>query len=260
MIAGSADMAEGALAPAVDLAQAGGGAKLIVVDQKTSDHLFVSQSTVGTLADLVGKRVGITTPGDTSDTLSRLVLRRENVDEDGVNWVEIGGTSARMAGLLADKIDAGLAHAAEGINALAVSEGKLKVLWRVGDTVPLFLQRGLMASDQFLAENPNLAQLVVDTLINAVRWSADSQNEDAYVALACPLVELPDDVCHEAWTLYREVGMWAVNGGLDADLLRETIAIEVEVGNLNEPIPDSAEWLDASLVDSYLARFGTQTE
>ena len=175
-----------------------------------------------------------------------------------VEYIQIGGTSARMAGLLADQLDAGLAHAAEGINAVQEAAGSLKVLWRVGETVPSYLQRGLMVSDEFLTENPNLTQIVVDTLMNGVRWSEDPANEDAYVELACSTVELPEAVCHEAWALYRDIGMWALDGGLDVDRLAETVAIEVEVGNLDGDIPDESEYVDRSFVESYLARFGNR--
>jgi NitT/TauT family transport system substrate-binding protein len=260
MIAGEADMAEGTFLGAVSLAQAGGGAKVVACDQKAPDYLFISTAGIESLADLVGKRVGISTPGDTSDTLSRLVLSREGVDEDAVDYVQIGGTSARMAGLLADQLDAGLAHAAEGINAVQQSDGGLKALWRVGETVPSYLQRCLMVSDEFLAANPNLTQITVDTFLEAVRWAAATENEDAYVDLACARVELTAEVCHEAFKLYDDIGMWALNGGVETDRITESIAIEQEVGSLQGDVPEVNEFLDSSFVESYLERFGTETE
>ncbi|CAN5650071.1 hypothetical protein BH23CHL7_BH23CHL7_01870 [soil metagenome] len=258
VIAGEADMAEGAILSAISLVQAqGGGVKVVMADEQVPDYLLISRPGFDSLEQLEGARVGISTPGDTSDTLTRLVFGREDVDVDAVEWIQIGGTGARMAGLLADQIDAGMAHAAEGINAAA--EGGLNILHRVADSVPDYLQRGLITTDEFIAENPNLTQLVVDTLIDAARWA--HTNKDEYIELSREVVpDLSEDARDQAWDIYHEIGKHAVNGGLTTEQVENTIAIEQEVGNLEGDVPEMSTFIDASFVESYLERNGEYEE
>jgi NitT/TauT family transport system substrate-binding protein len=254
VVAGEADMAEGAILSAISLAQQqGGGVKVIVADEQVPDYLLISRPDFASLDQLEGARVGISTPGDTSDTLTRLVFGREGIDVDAVQWIQIGGTGARMAGLLADQIDAGLAHAAEGLN--AATEGGLNMLHRVADTVPDYLQRGLITTDEFIADNPILTQLVVDTLIDAARWA--QTNKDEYIELSREVVpDLSEEARDQAWEIYHDIRKHAVDGGLTVEQIQNTIAIEQEVGNLEGEVPELSTFIDASFVESYLERNG----
>jgi NitT/TauT family transport system substrate-binding protein len=254
VVAGEADIAEGAILTAISLAQAqGGGVKVIVTHEQVPDYLLISRPDFETLQQLEGARVGISTPGDTSDTLTRLVFQREGVDVDSIDWIQVGGTGARMAGLLGNQIDAGIAHAAEGLT--ASQEGGLNVLYRIADSVPDYLQSGLMTTDEFIAGNPNLTQLVVDTLIDALRW-ADAEKQE-YIALTSEVVpDLSEEAMDAAWDIYHEIGKFSTNGGLSVEQMDNTIQIEQEVGNLTGDVPDQPTFVDRSFVEDYLARNG----
>lgn len=253
LVAGEADVAVGTLLSAILLVQeTGEGVKVIASDLQAPDYLLISQQDIGSLADLEGKRVGISTPGDISDTLTRVVLDREGVNVDAVNFVQIGGTSARMSALLEGQIEAGPAHAAEGLTA---AEEGLKNLFAYGNAVPDYLQHGLIVSDGWISENGDLAQCAVDVFVETIRWADD--NKDEYIELSLQTVEGPSETARdEAYEIFKEIDMFAVNGGMSRDLLENTVAIEQEVGTLGDDVPAIEEWTDPTFVEDYLARFG----
>ena len=255
LVAGEADVAVGTLLSAILLVQeTGEGVKVIASDLQAPDYLLISQPEINSLAELEGQRVGISTPGDISDTLTRVVLDREGVNVDAVNFVQIGGTGARMAALLEGQIEAGPAHAAEGLT--AADEG-LKNLFAYGNAIPDYLQHGLIVTDDWIAENPNLTQLMVDLFVDSTRWAND--NKDEYIELSATAVEGPSDTARdEAYEIFKEINMFAVNGGMSDDLLQNTVDVEKEVGTLGDDAPAVEEWADPSFVEDYLERNGEQ--
>src|SRR5690606_6303155 len=140
--------------------------------------------------------------------------------------------------ILNDQLDAGPAHAAEGIT--AAGEGGKQILIRYGELIPNYQQHGLMASDETIANNPVLIQLMVDTFIDSVRWAAD--NKDEYIALATAELEesFSPEVMDEAYGVFEDIGLFAVNGGMDPELIEDTVRVEQAVGSLPEEVPPAS--------------------
>lgn len=253
LVAGEADIAVGTLLSAILLVQeTGEGVKVIASDLQAPDYMLVSTPEVESLEDLAGGKVGISTPGDISDSLTRAVLDREGVDPGDVDFVQVGGTSARMSALLDGQIDAGAAHAAEG---LAAVEQGLKNLFVYGETMPDYLQHGVIVQNAWLEENPNLAQRIVNRFVDSVRWAAEDR--EGYIEMSNEHLEgLSETARQQAYDIFEEIGMFAVNGGMSDELLQNTVEIEREVGTLDEDSPPVEEWADPSLVEAYLEENG----
>lgn len=254
LVAGEVDIAFGTLSSGISLvAQGGDPIKAVVSDMKAPDYILVAQDSLEGLSDLEGKRVGISTPGDISDTLTRAVLSREGVNVDAVEFFQIGGTSARMAGLLAGQITAGAAHAADGL--AAIEEGPLQNLYSYGNAIGDYLQQLVFVNDEWASENHEFVQHLVDTFIDSVRWA--NENKDEYIELAGDFVDgLDPDIASRAYDIFLEIEMFAVNGGMSDRLLENTVAIEQEVGALDEDVAPSEEWADQSYVETYLEEHG----
>ena len=255
LVAGEVDMVVGQVPPGILLrAETGADVVMIAGDVQQSDYLLVSTPDVTTLEDLYGKQIGTAGPGAVSTSLSVAALSREGIDVDQIEFVEIGGTSARMAALLAGQTAAGAAHFAEGFN--AVEEG-LNPLYVIADGVGAYLFHGVWASREWVEANPNLVQLAIDRFIESVRWAAT--NKDDYIAAAADVTEgLSDDAKSRAYDEFIRIGLFAVNGGLEDELLQATIEIEQEVENLPADVEDPANWVIKDFVESYLERFGEQ--
>lgn len=253
VIAGQGDYVVGGIAHLVNFVQATGEeAKLIAVDAVATDYIIVSQPDINSAADLAGKNLGINRPGDAGDAVMRAALRGAGFDPEEANFLEIGGTSARVAALLAGQIDAGPAHAAEAYS--AVEQG-LKPLILAGEAIGPYPQTGLMTIGATIDTKPVLTQIVVDTLVESVRWAAD--NKDEYIALSREVIpDLPESVLGPAYDVFKEIDMFGVNGGLTPSLMDSFIAIELEAGSIQGDVPPQSEWVDATFVEDYLARNG----
>jgi ABC-type nitrate/sulfonate/bicarbonate transport system substrate-binding protein len=254
LVSGEVDLAFGTLSSGIALVSEGGDPiKAIVSDMKAPDYILVADDELDSLQALEGQRVGISTPGDISDSLTRALLTREGVDVSKVEFLQIGGTSARMSALLADQIDAGPAHAADGLS--AIEEGDLKNLYSYGNSIGDYLQQVVFVNDEWAAENAEFVQHAVNRFIDSVRWAASEKDE--YLELAGEFVEgLDPAIANQAYDIFADIEMFAVNGGMSEELLDNTVDIEQEVGALGADVPPKEQWADASFVERYLEENG----
>jgi len=227
----------------------------VMADLVAPDYILLGREGVNSLQDLVGKRVGISSPGDISDVLSRAMLRNAGVDVSRVQFVRVGGTGARVAALGSGAIEAGVAHAFDAILAMQRVRG-LKVLAVSGEVVPDYLQHILAVRQSFLNANEDLLRRIVFTHMDSARRAAS--DKAAYVALAKETLgaNVADAVWSQAYDLMYQGRIWGVDGGLDPRRVRITQELEVEAKNITAPVPIS-EWGTAKFISEYLRQKGT---
>jgi NitT/TauT family transport system substrate-binding protein len=253
LAAGAGAIASTSPAPLMRYIQeSGGGLKIVAAALLNTDYILLSTPEIESASDLVGKKIGISEPGDISDTATRLLLEgNPDLSIDDVELVPIGGTGDRIAALAAGEIQGGPAHAADAL--AAAQEAGLTPLINYWDFIQSYAQRFIVADAAWLEENPNLAQLAVDTLIEAQR---EAQNDrEAFIALSKELIpDMPDEIRDQVYDFFAENNFFAVNGGLES--IQPTIDADLEVGNLQGELPDESVWLDTSFVENYLEREG----
>jgi len=229
----------------------GGGLTVIAVELLKTDYYLMAVPELESIEDLVNGVVGISEPGDISDSLTRVVLEEAGLDVSLIEFAQIGGTGARIAALAAGQIQAGAAHAADGL--AAAEEFGLQPLVRYVDYVPNYAQRFLAASPEWLEEHPVLAQFLVDKMIEAQRWAQN--NKDAYITLSGEVVEgISPEIRSDVYDLFSEEGFFGINGGMD--FIQPTMELEQRQGNLGEEMADLSTWTDSSYVEDYLDRNG----
>lgn len=259
VVAGSNDVSV-ALSPAalIQLVKnTGSDVKLIAVDAAASDDVLVAKASIASVADLAGKTMGYSAPGAESDLIPHLCLNAQGFTYSSLKVVKIGGTSARMAALLAGQIDVSAAHSADAAAAVAKSNGALKILLDCGKSLGNYPQTGMVASGAWLKANPQLAQALVDAYLDANRWAASSK--DAYIAAAATWI--PDMAAADmpaAYDVLKSLNFWPVNGGVDIPSLETYVGNAAQVGILTGKIPTTDQWVDASFVNNYLQRNGSQ--
>lgn len=251
VIAGQADIVINSLYFGINARQQGIPLTTFMADITSVDYLMMSIPSVTEVSQLVGGKVGINKPGDLGATIADQCLKSVDIDPADVEFVQVGGTSARMAATLAGQIDAAPAHAAESLNAKA--EGALNILIDCGAAIGSFLQTGATFTDDWRNANPNLAQMWTDAYIDACRWAAD--NKDEYIALSKEVVpELADDIRDQTYDFLYGAHIWGVDGGLTQESVDKLISIGLDAGSIEEPVP--TDWYTMDLVENYLARYG----
>jgi NitT/TauT family transport system substrate-binding protein len=259
VVSGSADAAVAmSLTGLVNLVQQSGtDVKLVAADTYASDYQILSKSSIATVADLAGKTEGISAPGDASELVSHLCLNNQGFDYSSLKIVRIGGTSARVAALLAGQIDIGAAHIADAKAAVAKSSGALKIMLDCGKAVGNYPVTGMVLLGTYVQAHKDLVQVLVNEYVNAMRWAHD--NKDQFLTEATAWV--PDSDPAENSTSYdyfKDVGFWPINGGIDLPSLETYLGYAAQLGILTGKIPTTDTWVDSSFVTSYLAANGTK--
>ncbi len=119
-ISGGSQTSAALVAKQVEVAQFGGsealsanvqGGDLVMVGQMAPVYPYIlyTRKDIKTVADLKGKKIGVSNPGGSSDIATRAALKAEGLDPDkDVLITSVGSHSARTAALLSGAIDAGV--------------------------------------------------------------------------------------------------------------------------------------------------------
>lgn len=227
-----------------------GGLEVLAAQILKPDYVLMVSPEIESVEDLVGRQIGISVPGDISHALTAVALEESGVDPSSVEFVQIGGTSARIAALTSGQIQGGAAHVTDGL--AAAQEADIHSILNYWEVIPTYAFHFLQARTDWLEQHPNLAQLLVDTLIESNRWA--QENEEEFIELSREYVpDIPDELRVEVYRLFRDNGFFAPNGGLES--VDATVAVERQMGTLGE-LPDSSEWVNSSYVEDYLDREG----
>lgn len=141
-------------------------------------YYLVAQKDIRSVAELRGKRIGVSQFGGTSDLSARLALRHYGVepDKDAI-MIQIGAEGIRMAALRAGSVSAIIVP----VPAVAVlkREGFNEVSF-VGDVVE-FASNGYTTTEQRIKENPQEVKKVVRSLYRGLRYA--KENPEGTVAV-----------------------------------------------------------------------------
>src|ERR1700752_1141039 len=134
-------------------------------------YYLVAQKEIRSVAELKGKRVGVSQFGGTSDLAARLALKHYGVEaEKDALLIQIGAEGTRMAALRAGSVSAIIVP----VPAVAVlkREGYNEVSF-VGDVVE-FASNGYSTTDQRIKEHPQEVKKVVRALYRRLRYAKEN--------------------------------------------------------------------------------------
>jgi NitT/TauT family transport system substrate-binding protein len=152
-------------------------------------YYLVAQKDIRSVAELRGKRIGVSQFGGTSDMSARLALRHYGVEpEKDAILIQIGAEGIRMAALRAGSVSAIIVP----VPAVAVlrREGFNEVSF-VGDVVE-FASNGYTTTEQRIRENPQEVKRVVRAIYRGLRYA--KENPEGTI-----------DVIQREWKIDREI-------------------------------------------------------
>jgi len=134
--------------------------KLVFALDHKAPFWLTARPEIKSVAQLRGKRIGVSFPGDTPQLVLKRFLRRQGIDPDReVSYVAGQFSPTALQGLLAGALDA--AVLAPPFNVLAEEKG-LRVLSFLGDSVPdATTANGIVTSDQKLKSRPDEVKRMV---------------------------------------------------------------------------------------------------
>jgi NitT/TauT family transport system substrate-binding protein len=111
-------------------------------------------SPIRTIADLKGKRIGVTTAGSLTDWLVRELSRQQGWGSDGIQILALGQMQARLAAIQRGELDGMVIEAATGYE--LEEAGKAKNFLLFGDIAKDFYTHVIFATDDLIEKRPDL--------------------------------------------------------------------------------------------------------
>lgn len=250
--------------PGTELAatSVGAGANIVIVGiMMPSNPLFLAvradvplpslaKGYPAVIADLKGKRIGVSARGASTEIFVHVMLREAGLDPKDVTFVAVGGPAAAYGAMVVGKqVDAVMMI--EPVKTMCVAtkscsilvdlrqaEGPKAIADMIGSGVPFVMRREMAEG------NPTLVNAVLAAMRDAVAWSTDPANFEELVAIYTPLISLGDradaDQLRREWIksilgfVSRDfrVDRRAVQAAIDFHLQAKTLERRVEVSKL----------------------------
>jgi ABC-type nitrate/sulfonate/bicarbonate transport system substrate-binding protein len=149
-------------------------------------QLMVLAKSPLSVADLNGKKVGITSAGSGSDLLALWTIQEKKID---FTRVPVGG-GGLVPNLLAGNIDAAVVYSP--LSFQIAKSGEAKTLLDYAKDVPPNLTSGWIATDKYAQEKPEVLQKALNALYGGVMFMRN--NREAAIKLIAELYEMPADI------------------------------------------------------------------
>jgi NitT/TauT family transport system substrate-binding protein len=192
VVGGSADVVSGAFEHTINM-QAKGQPMTAFVLQGRAPQIVLAVSTktmpnFKSVADLKGKKIGVTAPGSSTNIMANFVLAKAGLKPTDVSIVGVGASQGAVAALRSGQIDA-VSNLDPVITILARSND-IRIVSDTRDVAEADKVFGgpmpagcLYAPAAFLQKNPNTAQALANAMVRASRWIQQAGPSDIVKAV-----------------------------------------------------------------------------
>lgn len=187
VVGGSADVVSGAFEHTVAMQMRGQQLRAFVLQGRAPQVVFaVNNKTMPNykgLADLRGKKIGVTAPGSSSHAIANFVLGSGGIKPNEVSFIGVGSSSAAVAAIRSGQIDA-----FTNLDPVIAQLQQDNLLTIVADTRNVeesdklfggpMVAGCLYAPERFIKANPDVVQGLTNAVVRADRWIAKATVED----------------------------------------------------------------------------------
>ncbi|HEY2918815.1 MAG TPA: ABC transporter substrate-binding protein [Candidatus Binatia bacterium] len=204
------------------------------------------------LHQLKGKKIGVSSPGSTTDIATRYILKRQGYEfPSDYSIVYIATEPGRLAALDAGILDAALLSVPENI--LARQKGFNELVFS-GDFIE-FPQNGFGTSTKKIKENPDEVQRIVRATLRGLFFVSDKKNKDASL-----------DIIMKTWPIKSRamagemydymVRVMLRDGSINMNGLQALVDQQRESAKVTEPV-NASQVIDYSFVEKARKELGT---
>lgn len=226
------------------------GAPIKIIDSPLAKgtDVLIARSEIATIQDLAGGSFAISDPGSTGEVLGRVLLERNGVDPDTVQFVGLGSPADRVRAMLAEQVDATAATilVLEPVLA-AIEAGEMHVLTSFAEEFPDIPLSYNVTTDQMINDRPDVLVRFLRAEIRGYRWAQENPAEAA--AIAVDFIEDTDlELLERGMQGMSELEVYGLDGGISPDRITRTQEALVQVGQLPE-VSDPADIANFDLVE-----------
>ena len=179
LVGGSADVVSGAYEHTINMQAKGQPITAFVLQGRAPQIVFgISNKTMPnykTIADLKGKKIGVTAPGSSTNMIANFVLAKGGLKPADVSFIGVGTAAGALSALRSGQIDA--ISNLDPVNTMLEQKNEIRVIAdtrTLKDTTALFggpmPAASLYAPEAFLKKYPNTAQALANAMVRALKW------------------------------------------------------------------------------------------
>jgi NitT/TauT family transport system substrate-binding protein len=187
---------------------------------------------IKTVADLKGKRIGVTTLGSLTDWLVRELSRQQGWGSDGIKILALGQMQARLAAIQRGELDGMVIEAASGYELEEV--GKARNFLLFGDIAKDFYTHVIFATDDMIDKRADLLRRFLRGWFKTISFM--KANKDFVVAVVSRTIEVKPAIAAKIYDAqiagFSTDGAWSP---VAIDVIRHSLK---ELGILNS-VPDA---------------------
>jgi NitT/TauT family transport system substrate-binding protein len=192
VVGGSADVVSGAFEHNINMQAKGQPMRAFVLQGRAPQIvLAVSTKTMPnykTVADLKGKKIGVTAPGSSTNIMANFVLAKNGLKPADVSFVGVGASQGAVAALRSGQIDA-----ISNLDPVMTILARSKDITIVSDTRDVaeadkvfggpMPAATLYAPVAFIDKNPNTVQALTNAIVRANKWIQQAGPSDIVKAV-----------------------------------------------------------------------------
>ena len=179
VVGGSADVVSGAFEHTVNMQHKGQPMRAFVLQGRAPQIVLgVNPKTMPdfrTVADLRGKKIGVTAPGSSTNVMVNFILAKAGLKPTDVSIIGVGASQGAVAAMRTGQIDA--ISNLDPVISLLQRSGDLKIVSDtriVAESEKVFggpMPAGcLYAPQPFIDKNPNTTQALANAIVRANKW------------------------------------------------------------------------------------------
>jgi NitT/TauT family transport system substrate-binding protein len=152
--------------------------------------VVLAKSPIKTVADLKGKRIGVTTGGSLTDWLSRELARQQGWGRDGMQVMPLGSMQARLAAMERGDLDAMVIESASGFELEELKRGRILVDF--GEIEKNFYTHVIYATDNMVEKRTDVLRRFLRGWFKTIAFI--HTNKDATVKITAKAIDVRESV------------------------------------------------------------------
>jgi NitT/TauT family transport system substrate-binding protein len=192
VVGGSADVVSGAFEHNINMQSKGQPMRAFVLQGRAPQIvLAVSTKTMpnySSVADLKGKKIGVTAPGSSTNIMANFVLAKSGIKPSDVSYVGVGAAQGAVAALRAGQIDA--ISNLDPVMTILARSNDIKIISDTRDVAEADKVFGgpmpaatLYAPVAYIEKNPNTVQALTNAIVRADKWIQQAGPSDIVKAV-----------------------------------------------------------------------------
>jgi ABC-type nitrate/sulfonate/bicarbonate transport system substrate-binding protein len=211
-------------------------------------QVWSGQPEIKSLRDLIGKRVGVASRGDTQELSVRLLLRKYGIDANSVVYMPVGFGATRLAALQAGTVDA-VPLGAGDFAQLKQPKGHM-----LGDTEKeiRFAYVGLAVSGRLLARQPLLVKRFLRSVIKGREYARRYREQT--ISILGKYTQRKREF--NEFDYDSTLPVLTAEGWVSDEILKEDVAMRAELVGVAAPA-DFSKFFDYSIVKKIYRELNT---